>query len=267
MIREIGSGDSPAETVEARCLWDETYSPPISQLECILSFCDNITDLPNTDGSNYNFVWDNKVVPLNNIVQYPCKPGMKVENYTNTKEEADSFIRIKCGEDGMFRYPSPWPKCYDNVICEDPGTPAEFNSTSYTTTTTTTTTPKPWVAYDVRYSTYLKTGSGSGSVGSRLGTRIGQSNPLECCNVCRAVYGTRTNLIRHGISGQWCECFSYHGNLDGKFHNGASSRTTTRCGDPRDDGFPLEEGRKKGQMPRQPQKTLKKCIGPYHGEG
>ena len=170
---------------------------------------------------------------------------MKVENYTNTKEEADSFIRIKCGEDGMFRYPSPWPKCYDNVICEDPGTPAEFNSTSYTTTTTTTTTPKPWVAYDVRYSTFLKTGSGSGSVGNRLGTRISQSNPLECCNVCRAVYGTRTNLIRHGISGQWCECFSYHGNLDGKFHNGASSRTTTRCGDPRDDGFPLEEGRKK----------------------
>ena len=244
MIREIGSGDSPTATVGARCLWDETYSPAVGQLECILSYCDNITDTPNTDGSNYNFIWDNKVVPLNDVVQYPCKAGMKVENETDTKEEADSFIRIKCGQDGMFRYPSPWPKCYDNVICEDPGTPADFNSTSYTTTTTTTTTPKPWVAYDVRSSTYLKI-TGANSVGNRLGTRIGQSNPLECCNDCRAEHGTRINLIRHGISGQWCECFSYNGNLDGKFHSGSNSRTTTRCGDPRDDGFPLEGRRKK----------------------
>ena len=148
LIREIGSGNSARETLEARCLWDETYSPSIDQLECVLSFCDNITDVPNKDGSNYNFVWDRKVVPLNNVVQYPCKSGMKVENATNTKVEADSFIQIKCGEDGMFRYPNPWPKCYDSVTCEDPGTPTDFNSTSYTTTTTTT--QKPSIVFDVR---------------------------------------------------------------------------------------------------------------------
>ena len=240
LIREIGSGNSARETLEARCLWDETYSPSIDQLECVLSFCDNITDVPNKDGSNYNFVWDRKVVPLNNVVQYPCKSGMKVENATNTKVEADSFIRIKCGEDGLFRYPSPWPKCYDSVTCEDPGTPTNFNSTSYTTTTTTT-TQKPWIVYDVRRSTYVK----KSEVGDKLGKGIPLSNPLECCDACRAVHGDQINLIRHGTSPGKCDCYSYNGNLKDKFHSTSNERTTTRCGDPRDAGFPYSGRRKR----------------------
>ena len=177
-------------------------------------------------------------MPLNDVVQYPCKSGMKVENSTDTKEEADSFIRIKCGEDGMFRYPSPWPKCYDNVICEDPGTPTDFNSTSYTTTTTTTTTPKPWVIYDVRYNTNVN------NVGSKRGSRLHNSNALNCCNACRASQGTSINIIKYE-NGK-CHCYSYSGDpeADGKFSSGASGKTTGRCGDPRDDGFPLG-GRKK----------------------
>ena len=141
---------------------------------------------------------------------------MKVENSTDTKEEADSFIRIKCGEDGMFRYPSPWPKCYDNVICEDPGTPTDFNSTSYTTTTTTTTTPKPWVIYDVRYNTNVN------NVGTRRGSKLWNSNALNCCNACRASQGTSINIIKYE-NGK-CSCYSYSGDpdADGKFSSGAS---------------------------------------------
>ena len=49
---------------------------------------------------NYNFIWDENVIPLEQNVQYFCQNDMKIENDTDTKVLASDHSIIKCGSDG-----------------------------------------------------------------------------------------------------------------------------------------------------------------------
>ena len=96
-----------------------------SELECILTFCDNATEEPNDNGANYNFTWDEKVIPINTEVFYPCQDGMRIENDTYNKYEASTGSVIQCAEDGLLKYPTEWPQCSDDIQCGEPPEPPE----------------------------------------------------------------------------------------------------------------------------------------------
>ena len=113
----------PAETITASCLWYKNYSLIPTQLECILTYCDNATDLPNDNGANYNFTWDGNVIPLNTDIIYPCMDGMHVENDTYHKEEASNVSVVHCASDGHLKYPDPWPQCSEDIFCGEPPLP------------------------------------------------------------------------------------------------------------------------------------------------
>jgi hypothetical protein len=119
---------TPAPTISGKCQWNKKYHRVPVDLECVLAYCDNPTTAPNSDGTNHNFVWNGNVVPLNNIVQYPCKSGMRIQNETSYKYEATSYSKVKCGSDGEFRYPT-WPQCSISVSCPDPGNSDGVNRT------------------------------------------------------------------------------------------------------------------------------------------
>ena len=85
----------------------------------MLTYCDNATETPNLS-HNYAFTWDKNVIPLDQDYHYPCQTGMRIENQTATKEEAAEHAVVRCGSDGLLRYPSPWPQCSSTVQCGAP---------------------------------------------------------------------------------------------------------------------------------------------------
>ena len=121
LIKKKSSTGTASTTIAAKCNWSKQYSVLPADLECVLTYCDNPIDDPNSDGTNHNFQWNNNVVPLTDIVQYPCKTGMRIENSTSYKYEASSYSQAKCGSDGEFRYPTTWPQCSNSITCSDPG--------------------------------------------------------------------------------------------------------------------------------------------------
>ena len=88
-------------SIGARCLWSKAFNHYPENLECILTYCDNATMDPNSS-HNYNFIWDENVIPLEKNVQYFCQNDMKIENDTDTKVLASDHSKIKCGSDGDF---------------------------------------------------------------------------------------------------------------------------------------------------------------------
>ena len=113
------------------CLWSMNYSIAVSDMECILTYCDNPIDDPNNNGANYNFLWANNRVVLGGKMFYPCKSGHRLENDTQYWSESDQGIHVSCGEDGEYIYPSPWPQCsaMSDVFCADPGNSSEVDRT------------------------------------------------------------------------------------------------------------------------------------------
>ena len=104
-------------------------------LECVLWYCDNPTTSPNVP-HNYNYNWNGNVVRLDTFISYPCKPNYAIEvTDKDYKEGAPTQTSVKCGNDGEFAYPSPWPQCSITITCEDPG-----NSTGVTRQYVTTNT-------------------------------------------------------------------------------------------------------------------------------
>ena len=98
-----------------------------SDLECVLTFCDNPTDEPNTNGANYNFTWDGDRIPVNTFITYPCQDDMAVENNTVWKNLSSTESQVYCDpSDGELRYPSPWPQCSETRHC-GPAPAAEVN--------------------------------------------------------------------------------------------------------------------------------------------
>ena len=140
LVRKKGSANTQAETISSTCTWYKEYSLLPSDLECVLTYCANATLLPNVDGHNYDFnpsdTWwyatNQSRAPLGWSLWYPCKNGHRVENNTLNKEGASTGFNIKCGPDGLFLYPDPWPQCSQTVECPDPG-----NGTDLTRNVTT----------------------------------------------------------------------------------------------------------------------------------
>ena len=132
-----GQNQSLHRVIHSPCLWYSNYSFLPSELECTVSYCDNPTPIPNISGENYDFQWDGELVPLGADLIYPCQAGMKIENSTDTKEEASNSSIIRCGSDGEFIYPSLWAQCSNTVQCGQPplqtdnGTRIWINSEQY----------------------------------------------------------------------------------------------------------------------------------------
>ena len=144
LIRAAGSAPyGGADTMYTDCLWSMNYTHTPSTMECVLTYCTNPTDLPNTNGSNYNFIWNQQRVLLGGSLWYPCKNLHFVENDTTWYNEADTGTRVHCGNNGEFIYPSIWPQCSSSVSCPDPG-----NSTEVTRTLTS--------GNNLQYGSYLK---------------------------------------------------------------------------------------------------------------
>ena len=133
MIRLKNTSDTPEATIDSRCRWNKTFTKTPDDLECIISYCDNATDAPNTP-HNYNFVWDNNVIPINTAVDYPCRANHAVEQQVNWKQDADTSTSVQCLADGTLQYPDPWPQCSTSITCADPGNSAEITRTYMTPT-------------------------------------------------------------------------------------------------------------------------------------
>ena len=73
LIQRAGMNETRNETIANSCLWYSNYTWPPSELCCVLTYCDNATEAPNTSGANYAFSWDGARVPLDEDVDYPCK--------------------------------------------------------------------------------------------------------------------------------------------------------------------------------------------------
>ena len=89
-------------------------------VECVLSFCDNATDSPNT-GNNFDFTWDQNVIPIDENVIYPCKDSHAIEGDYDYKSDAPEQVLVLCGNDGKLQYPDPWQQCSEDITCADPG--------------------------------------------------------------------------------------------------------------------------------------------------
>lgn len=116
--------------LEANCQWDKTYTMIPSQLECMITYCDNPSLEPNTNGLNYNFIWDQQLVPINSKLVYPCKDQYRHEGDVAMKNDATNEMEVVCGVDGEFIYPT-WLPCYDMLSCDKPPDPPSNGSRSW----------------------------------------------------------------------------------------------------------------------------------------
>ena len=122
LIKLINSTKDPVRRMWSSCDWYEQYSFLPSELECVLTFCDNATLEPNIT-HNYALDWngtEDSLILLNDDLVYPCMLNMKVQNNTSTKDNASSLSLVRCGMDGLFRYPAEWTLCSDTVQCGQP---------------------------------------------------------------------------------------------------------------------------------------------------
>ena len=138
----------PSDFFDSRCNWNKVNDFLSTNLQCVLTYCTNATTDPNA-GQNYNLVMGGGSsdmnyntlgkfqdrTPLGKLVIYPCLQwdqnssdaynAYRLENNTNFKSQADGGITVLCGTDGLYKYPSAWPQCSQNVTCQDPATNAD----------------------------------------------------------------------------------------------------------------------------------------------
>ena len=124
--------------ISATCGWYNTFDINPSDLECVLLYCDNATDLPFVNEIGYERiqiplgnivtgVYDTNnptLIPIDGIVTYVCKASHAHHADTDWLSQAPQYVNSICSENGTFEYPEPWPECfkYDNLFCPDPGT-------------------------------------------------------------------------------------------------------------------------------------------------
>ena len=114
--------------MQVSALTAELCSHYPADLECVLTYCDNATMTPNLT-HNYAFTWDQGVIPLEQEVQYPCSPGMRIENDTDTKAQASDHAIVRCGDNGEssvhFHIEHDFKCKVDNLHCTYDGKPSE----------------------------------------------------------------------------------------------------------------------------------------------
>ena len=143
LIRRKGSTEEPRTSYYSSCNWSGNFSWYAADLECVISYCDNPHDEPNSNGANYDFSWNNALVNISGYISYPCKNWYYVEQSTSYKTHADSATLVKCNSQGEFDYPNTWPQCSNMITCSDPG-----NSTGVTRKYTS-------AVKDLKYRSYL----------------------------------------------------------------------------------------------------------------
>ena len=108
-IKEKSTADSSkTDLLHSSCLWYKNWTILPSNLECVLSFCDNASDIPNSNGANYNFTWNGNRIPLETFVQYPCQDGMAIENSTVWKDLSSTASQAYCDQ--------PCRRIYENFL-------------------------------------------------------------------------------------------------------------------------------------------------------
>ena len=95
-----------------------------NSIECVLTYCDNATDFPNS-GNKFHFVWDQNVIPIGDKVTYPCKANHAIEGDYQFRYQAPTEIKVLCGNNGELQYPDPWDQCSETISCADPGNSPE----------------------------------------------------------------------------------------------------------------------------------------------
>ena len=119
MIRLKGSSANPQLIYPSNCQWNKNYSITPSNLECVISYCDNPITSPNDD-HNYNYNWYGNLVLIGQYISYPCKPGYRLEQNVQWQHQAAAQTLVQCGADGNFIYPTTWTQCSNSISCEDP---------------------------------------------------------------------------------------------------------------------------------------------------
>ena len=126
-IRLKGENDT-VFVYESACQWNGLYDIDPMDLECVLTYCMNATTAVNFT-NNFDVKWEpDERLLLGRTLNYPCQQGMKIENNTFTKLDADDSIDILCGQDGYFKDPEIWPMCSDDISCGDPPHKPELGS-------------------------------------------------------------------------------------------------------------------------------------------
>ena len=120
LIRLKGSSANPQWTYQSQCLWYKNYSITPSDLECVITYCDNPITSPNDD-HNYNYNWNGNLVRIGQSISYPCMSGHRLEQNTQYHTHAAAQTLVQCGTNGNFTYPSTWTQCSVSITCEDPG--------------------------------------------------------------------------------------------------------------------------------------------------
>ena len=86
--KKNNNNEQPRTNRYSRCNWSKSYAVTPSDLECLLTYCDNPVSPPSS--ANYAFNWDNSLVNLTKYMSYPCRSGYRVEQNTEYKSHADS---------------------------------------------------------------------------------------------------------------------------------------------------------------------------------
>ena len=106
-----GSGDT--QSVQIKCLWKKSWSAAIPT--CVVTHClEPATPLTSL---NFNYKWDNQLVPIGNNYIYHCQTNKAFESATANKSEALTSINVKCNSSGDYEYPVTWPQCSTTVNC------------------------------------------------------------------------------------------------------------------------------------------------------
>ena len=137
--QKIGSNHTQ-DPYPGLCEWNTNFTVSPPDLECKLLYCVNGSDIPTelnydnvTIGSTNNIynVSAQGRVEMSSYLNYRCKPNFYIKNDTVKRSSASTSARVYC-EDGLFKYPNPWPECVDDIICPDPGSTNELIRTNKT---------------------------------------------------------------------------------------------------------------------------------------
>lgn len=134
-----GEGDTP--TLQKRCRWDKTWTPPATLPSCHVTHCIHPYNIPfDTYLEEVTAAW----TPVNQAKQYRCK-GWDGSRHTRfwQSDRTQSTFEITCLEDGSYSFDNErdsWPTCVEDITCEDepPAVPthSEYTLAAYDGTVT-----------------------------------------------------------------------------------------------------------------------------------
>ena len=87
---------NPLVTVQsASCQWNKNFNLVPDNLYCVVQYCDNPIDDPNSS-HNYNYNWNGNLIPIGTSISYPCKNNHNIEQNVAKKSQAASSTSVLC---------------------------------------------------------------------------------------------------------------------------------------------------------------------------